>query len=107
VRFLVDEQLPPALARWLGDRGHAAVHVRDVGLSTATDAAIWRFAVEGEFVIVSKDEDFVARRNRELGPAIVWLRLGNATRRVLIARAEQIWDDVVGWLERGETIVEA
>jgi predicted nuclease of predicted toxin-antitoxin system len=32
MRFLVDAQLPPALARWLGERGHSATAVRDAGL---------------------------------------------------------------------------
>jgi len=106
VNFLVDAQLPPALARWLEAQGHDAVHVREVGLSTASDEAIWRYASEHRLVIVTKDEDFAARRSREAGPAIVWLRLGNATRRALLMRTEAIWPDVVGWLERGEAIVE-
>ncbi len=29
MRFLVDAQLPPALARWLAANGHAAEHVAD------------------------------------------------------------------------------
>ena len=32
MRFLVDAQLPPALARWLGEKGFAATAVRDLGL---------------------------------------------------------------------------
>jgi predicted nuclease of predicted toxin-antitoxin system len=44
VKFLVDAQLPPALARWIEEKGHVAEHVRDVGLASATDDAIWRFA---------------------------------------------------------------
>lgn len=30
VRFIVDAQLPPALAKWLRDRGHDAIAVREV-----------------------------------------------------------------------------
>jgi predicted nuclease of predicted toxin-antitoxin system len=99
--------LPPALARWIEDRGHIAVHVRDIGLSTATDQAIWRFASDGDYVIVTKDEDFAERRAREDGPTILWLRGGNATRRVLLARMEMHWDNVVTWLNQGETRIEA
>jgi predicted nuclease of predicted toxin-antitoxin system len=32
MRFLVDAQLPPALARWLAAQGHEAAHVGDLGL---------------------------------------------------------------------------
>jgi predicted nuclease of predicted toxin-antitoxin system len=42
VRFLVDAQLPPALARALSERGYVAEHVADVGLLSATDAEIVR-----------------------------------------------------------------
>lgn len=36
-RFLIDAQLPPALARWLVAQGHAAEHVNDAGLDGADD----------------------------------------------------------------------
>jgi predicted nuclease of predicted toxin-antitoxin system len=31
MRFLVDAQLPPALAQWLASHGHDAMHVTDLG----------------------------------------------------------------------------
>ena len=33
MRFLVDNQLPAALARWLTAQGHDAIHVLDVALA--------------------------------------------------------------------------
>ena len=62
MRFLVDAQLPPALARWLVAAGHEAEHVGDVGLGDAQDQAIWVYAVGVGAVIVSKDEDFAQRK---------------------------------------------
>ena len=38
--FLVDAQLPPALASWLTQQGHTAQHVDDLGLSNAEDVVI-------------------------------------------------------------------
>jgi predicted nuclease of predicted toxin-antitoxin system len=38
MRFLIDAQLPPALARWLAERGHEAVHVVTVGSGPRTTA---------------------------------------------------------------------
>ena len=32
--FLVDAQLPPALARWLAAKGHQALHVADRQMET-------------------------------------------------------------------------
>ena len=40
MRFLVDAQLPPALARWLVERGHDATHVHEIGMAEASDLAI-------------------------------------------------------------------
>jgi predicted nuclease of predicted toxin-antitoxin system len=40
VRFLVDENLSPQLARLLFVAGHDAVHVRDVGLTSADDEIV-------------------------------------------------------------------
>ena len=46
MRFVVDAQLPPALARLLAQRGHHAEHVADIGLRNANDTPIWRYALE-------------------------------------------------------------
>ena len=62
MRFLVDAQLPPALARLLSDRGHIAEHVVDCGLERASDRAVWAHAVDSQACIVTKDEDFAVRR---------------------------------------------
>lgn len=40
MRFLIDEQLPTALARWIVSQGHDAQHVFDVGLGGASDVTI-------------------------------------------------------------------
>jgi predicted nuclease of predicted toxin-antitoxin system len=37
MQFLIDAQLPPALARWLVGQGHTASHVLDLGLERADD----------------------------------------------------------------------
>jgi predicted nuclease of predicted toxin-antitoxin system len=59
VNFLVDAQLPPALARWIASQGHQASHVFDLGFHTADDPVIWERARSESTVIISKDEDFV------------------------------------------------
>ena len=46
MRFLVDAQLSPALARWAEGHGHLAEHVADVGLTSADDRAIWEYLLE-------------------------------------------------------------
>jgi predicted nuclease of predicted toxin-antitoxin system len=105
MRFLVDAQLPPALCRWLRERGHEATHVADVGLVAADDAVIANRAEADGVVLVSKDEDFVTLRLPDRF-ALVWLRCGNATNRALFAWLEPRWDQVEALLRSGERVVE-
>jgi predicted nuclease of predicted toxin-antitoxin system len=107
VRFVVDAQLPPALARWLAAHGHQAEHVADRQMQAASDDAIWKYALQSSAAIVTKDEDFANRRVlSEDGPAIVWVRLPNTRRRELLEWFEINLPDLVAALERGETLIE-
>jgi len=107
MRLLVDAQLPPALARWLGERSLSASPVRDLGLRESDDGSIWNFATEGGWTVITKDEDFVARcvGNPE-APAVVWLRLGNCTNRVLFAWLEPFLPEILRRLSDGEKLIE-
>lgn len=40
MRLLVDAQLPPALARWLGERGLSATPIRELGLRDSDDGSL-------------------------------------------------------------------
>ena len=107
MRFLVDAQLPPALARWLAEQGHVAEHVFDLGMASADDRLIWAYALQVGAVIVTKDEDFADRRARAgSGPAIVWIRVGNTSRRELLTWLRFRLPTIVEALERGEALIE-
>jgi predicted nuclease of predicted toxin-antitoxin system len=108
VRFLIDAQLPPTLARHLVSLGHEAEHVSDVGLLAASDERIWDYTAAAGAVLVTKDEDFVTMRalSKRGGPAVIWVRIGNTTRRVLIARFDAAFAAIVEALKRGETVIQ-
>lgn len=107
MRFLVDAQLPSALARWLASQGHEAEHVADRQLEAASDSAIWDFALQVSAVIITKDEDFARRKILTVGgPAVVWVRLPNTRRRDLLTWFDAILPSVLSALERGETFIE-
>jgi predicted nuclease of predicted toxin-antitoxin system len=107
MRFLVDAQLPPALARWLAANGHDAEHVADRGNQAASDTAIWDYALATSAAIVTKDEDFAQRKAlASAGPAVVWIRLPNTRRRDLLEWFEALLPQILAALERGETLVE-
>jgi len=84
IRFLIDAQLPPELARRLAARGRTAEHVNRIGLGLASDAAIWRHVASTGAILVTKDEDFVAlARQEQTGPQVMWIRIGNISNDAL------------------------
>ena len=106
MRFLVDAQLPPALARWLAAKGHDARH-RRCRASGRADKAIWDYAITAGAVLISKDEDFAQRKALETaGPAVVWIRLPNTRKHELLTWFERMLPTIVQALERGETLIE-
>ena len=107
MRFIIDAQLPPALARMLSRRGYAAEHVTELGLMEAEDAQIWRYAFQHDAVIVTKDEDFVILSALKTDvPAIIWIRLGNTRKQVLLKRFEQWLPAIEQALASGEKLIE-
>jgi len=107
VRFLVDTQLPKALAHWLRAHGHQAEHVLEIGLAQGKDTPIWRHAQTQNAVVMTKDEDFAewVRRGRP-GPAVVWLRIGNCSNHSLRTWLEPLLPIIVRQLEGGDRLLE-
>jgi predicted nuclease of predicted toxin-antitoxin system len=46
MRFLLDMNLPPAVAEWLQSEGHDAVHIRQIGLGQLPDRVVFARAAE-------------------------------------------------------------
>ena len=77
-RLLLDQNLAPALVHRLADLYPRSAHVREFGLASADDEAVWEHAAAHGFVIVTKDDDFRQRSSlRGAPPRVIWLRLGN------------------------------
>ena len=106
MRFLIDAQLPPVLARWIAGRGHEARHVAELGMAGAPDQEIRDKAIALKSVIVSKDEDFVQMSRQDGGPQIVWVTCGNTGKCALLAVMEKTFPSMIEALESGEQIVE-
>jgi predicted nuclease of predicted toxin-antitoxin system len=107
VRFLVDAQLPPALALLLTERGHFAEHVTDIGPGDAPDRDLWRYALEHRAVIVTKDEDFADMV--AIGgdaPSVVWVRVGNTRRASLVTWFEPLIEQIVTMVDAGDRLIE-
>lgn len=56
---------------------------------------------------MSKDEDFASLRTlRPEGPQVVWVRLGNTTRRTLLGWFETLLPEIERQLRTGEMLIE-
>ena len=87
MKLLFDANLSPRLVPRLNDLFPGSTHVFDVGMVARTpDEAIWRYAPENKFVIVTADRDFLALLEREgAPPKIVRLDKCNYKTRVVEA----------------------
>ena len=95
MKLLFDENLASSLPSLVADIFPGAVHVRDIAMTGADDAEIWKHAAIHGLILVSKDDDY-----RELSilrgapPKLVMIGLGNCTTRdvatLLRDRAAQI-----------------
>ncbi|HZL78755.1 MAG TPA: DUF5615 family PIN-like protein [Candidatus Limnocylindrales bacterium] len=105
--FIVDNQLPQALVRFLVSRGHQAEHVLDLGMDEAGDQAIWNYAGKNNRVIITKDEDFISL-SLQTGAKnqVVWVRLGNCRIPALLAAFETALPKLIQALQQGDRVVE-
>lgn len=84
MKLLLDENLSHKLGARLAAAFPDTAHVDRLGLHGQPDTAVWRYAAEHGFVLVSKDDDF-----RQLSflrghpPKVVWLVVGNAVTAVI------------------------
>ena len=80
MKLLFDQHLSPRLVSRLSEVYPNASHVSLVGLDCAPDEAVWRYAQENDYIIVTKDADFGDLGiMRGFPPKVIWLRLGNCT----------------------------
>lgn len=107
MKFIIDAQLPPALARALRALGFQAFAVRELGLRDATDAQLWNYALQHGAAIVTKDEDFAQRcLYSQVQPVIVWFRVGNSSNPALLRRVMPLWPIIMQRIERGDCLIE-
>src|SRR4051794_1979241 len=88
MRFLLDMNLPPAIAARLRTAGHDAIHVLDAGYGNLPDREIFERAAADHRIVVTFDLDFgeiAGATHHHPSAGVVLLRLK-------LARQSYLWD---------------
>ena len=101
MNYVVDANVSPRLAELLRDAGHDAVHVRDIGLRTASDDEIIDYALSTDRIVISHDTDFgTLLAYRELSkPSFILIRSSDPVdvddqARLIVANLDAMSDDL-------------
>lgn len=96
MKFLVDMPLSPALAAWLVQQGHDALHAMQVGLDRSSDEVILGRARNEKRVIITADLDYprlLALAQAE-GPGLILFRGGNYGEQEAIERLTRVLETI-------------
>jgi len=98
--LLLDQNLSPRLLTALADLYPGSTHIREVGLQAADDNAVWQYAAQHGFAIVSKDADF-RERSFLLGhpPKVIWIQRGSCATEEIAVLLRQRHANVLAFAE--------
>ena len=82
IRLLLDENISPALVRLLADLGVYSQAVPHVGLAGRPDHAIWEYALDHDFAVVTTNaRDFIELLDTPVHPGLIVLRESGLSRQ--------------------------
>jgi predicted nuclease of predicted toxin-antitoxin system len=86
MRLLLDENLSDRIPSRIDGLFPGSCHVKDYALNQKPDEAVWEFARENGFAILTKDWDF-HQRSLFYGfpPKVVFLKIGNCTTDAIVS----------------------
>ncbi len=105
-QVLLDQGLPPLTAALLRAEGWDVVHVREIGMSHASDAEILQRAVAESRVCVTLDRDFHAHLalTSAIQPSVVLLRWEGLKASGLKQLLVKVWRQVERELQLGVAV---
>jgi predicted nuclease of predicted toxin-antitoxin system len=107
MELLLDAQLPPRLAKLIGEAGYRASHAYDHLPPMASDTDISRLANSLPAALMTKDSDFIDLVDRNiLRTTLVWVRSGNVDTGRLWAVLRPNLSRIMAAVRAGERIIE-
>ncbi len=107
MKFLVDTQLPPRLAKHLASKGYDAVHTTFYPNGHLLgDDEIVVIAQKEARTVISKDSDFLDHYFlKGAPPKVLLIEFGNISNRDLLALFDQYLDEVLDFFADGSNLV--
>ena len=107
MKFLIDENITPELATIFNERNLSAFHINDLKskkTQRVSDDQLRRLAIQKEYIIVTKDDDFVKSFvSRKVPEKMIFLyELNN--KNVLLERMKQIINLLPDWIQNHDFI---
>jgi len=91
MKFLLDQDVYAATAKFLKDLGHDVIPVAEIGLSRASDSDLLREAQEQDRIFITRDRDFGSLVFiSSLGAGVVYLRLLPTTQNAVHQELERV-----------------
>ncbi len=86
MKFLVDEQLPISLVKWLEGQGYNVIHATSLGKNLRiSDKEVCKESMLNQRVVISKDIDFLNTYLIRKEPwKLIYLTTGNISNKVLL-----------------------
>ena len=76
-------------------------------MDEASDLEIWDYAAKNNWIVVSKDEDFLHLANRPADSGkLLWVRIGNCRKETLLRAFEKELPDILRAFNEGAQVVE-
>ena len=76
MKYLIDENLPKTLNIWLTEE---FIHDTDIAV-VLSDEGIWKYAIDNDLIIITKDTDFHEKiLYRNPPPRVILLKTGNTS----------------------------
>lgn len=107
VKFIVDTQLPPLLAKFFSEKQFDAIHTTDFPNGhLLQDNQIINIAIAENRIIIIKDSDFLDNYwLKGAPPQILLFKLGNITNRDLLQTIHLYLPQIIYQFETGANVV--
>jgi predicted nuclease of predicted toxin-antitoxin system len=98
MKLLLDENLSRRIIPMIQDAYPESSQIALLGMESANDKAVWAYAQQQGFILVTQDSDF-----NEMSvlyghpPKIIWLKCGNQPRKRIVEILLSIQEDVTAF----------